>query len=172
MEVKMKEIMKTKTRRKEKGHVQIDENHRFTSDKNGYTLEKKVTTIDKNTKEEKTSWSVVGHYGQIYHLLKAMNNRGILDCRGMVTKINEHIKNFEQWMKDTQENVFITGKEKVVIKEKVVKETTKEYYETFPDDKRKKPKKIKTEYFDENGNKIREVYHNTKKAKEMGLDNA
>ena len=85
-----------------------------------------------------------------------MTTYAILDENGKIKKIISALKEIEKLI-DNLPNLIISNKERVIIKKEIVTETVKEYYETYPNDKRKKPKLVKKEYYDIDGKLIKEV---------------
>lgn len=136
--------------KKIKEFIILDENRewRCEFDVDNWKLEHLVKAQTKEG-EQIQKWVFVGYYGQLVHIIErmvdvevALNN----DVKKLYSKLEKMIADVT--------NVMITGKEKVIVKEKEVQVIIKQYYEIFPEDKRKKPKLHKTEKYDSNGKLI------------------
>ena len=148
-------------------YIMINEHHRVKMDKYNFILEKLYNVVDKKTKKEKNEWKSIGYYGSTEHLFIAMAERAILDNDGKITKIMKALQEIKQLIKSMEHNVLYTGKERVIVKEKIITHKEIQYWECFPKDKRKKAKLIKKETIDEKGVKIKERINNKEKNNEI-----
>lgn len=131
--------------------VQINSRWRVTFSKDCWILEKKSIVKDKKTKEEKETWCDCGYFYSLHQMYDVICESGIVDEKGKLLKMKEYVEEMKE-AKENFANVLISLKERVIIKEKKVYVKTKEFYQVFPDDKRKKPVLIKKETYDEHGN--------------------
>jgi hypothetical protein len=116
---------------KEKSYIYINEDYRVTNDKLCFHLEKRCQPKGNSTR---CTWGNIGYYKDVKNLLNAIITREIFEQDCKIRKIMSKLDELEKIL-ETIPNLFINGGEKVVVKERIIKETKKIYWK---EDKRTK----------------------------------